>query len=67
MREEEIDNQTSTDLAAVRKVAKAGKSDAKEIDPDFGSSEDEDADEGKYADAADGVGQKLDAKTQITV
>jgi len=67
MREEEIDNQTTTDLAAVRKVAKAGKSDAKETDPDFGSSEDEDADEDKYADAADAVGQKLDAKTRITV
>lgn len=67
MREEEIDNQTTTDLAAVRKVAKAGRSDAKEIDPDFGSSEDEDADEDKYADAADAVGQKLDAKTRITV
>lgn len=67
MREEEIDNQTTTDLAAVRKVAKAGKSDAKEVDPDFGSSEDEDADEDKYADAADAVGQKLDAKTRITV
>ena len=68
MREEEIDNQTTTDLAAVRKVAKAGKSDqAKKDDADFGSSEDEDADEDKYADAADAVGQKLDAKTRITV
>ncbi|VDC07706.1 unnamed protein product [Peniophora sp. CBMAI 1063] len=64
-REEEIDNQTTTDLAAVRKVAKAGK--AKEEDPDFGSSEDEDADEDKYADSADAVGQKMDTKTRITV
>jgi hypothetical protein len=55
-------------LATVRKVAKAGKSDAaKKDDADFGSSEDEDADEDKYADAADQVGQKLDAKTRITV
>ena len=68
VREEEIDNQTTTDLATVRKVAKAGKSDAaKKDDADFGSSEDEDADEDKYADAADQVGQKLDAKTRITV
>ncbi|KAJ3507542.1 hypothetical protein NLJ89_g6242 [Agrocybe chaxingu] len=67
LREEEIDNQTTTDLAAVRKVAKAGKSDATKDDADFGSSEDEDADEDKYADAADAVGQKLDAKTRITV
>jgi len=68
LREEEIDNQTTTDLASVRKVAKAGKSDAaKKDDADFGSSEDEDADEDKYADAADQVGQKHDAKTRITV
>ncbi|KAF8973122.1 pre-mRNA-splicing factor SLU7 [Flammula alnicola] len=66
LREEEIDNQTTTDLAAVRKVAKAGKSET-QADADFGSSEDEDADEDKYADAADAVGQKLDAKTRITV
>ncbi|KAI0318393.1 pre-mRNA-splicing factor SLU7 [Amylostereum chailletii] len=67
LREEEIDNQTTTDLAAVRKVAKAGKAEAKEDDPDFGSSEEEDADEDKYADAADAVGQKMDTKTRITV
>ncbi|TFK73928.1 hypothetical protein BDN72DRAFT_138001 [Pluteus cervinus] len=67
LREEEIDNQTTTDLAAVRKVAKAGKAEGKEGDPDFGSSDEEDADEDKYADAADAVGQKLDAKTRITV
>ncbi|KDQ21839.1 hypothetical protein BOTBODRAFT_99798 [Botryobasidium botryosum FD-172 SS1] len=64
VREEEIDNQTSTDLKAVRKVAKAGGGGG---DPDFGSSDEEDADEDKYADAADAVGQKLDAKTRITV
>jgi pre-mRNA-processing factor SLU7 len=67
IREEEIDNQTTTDLAAVRKVAKAGKGDTKQGDLDFGSSDEEDADEDKYADAADAVGQKLDAKTRITV
>ncbi|KIK67212.1 hypothetical protein GYMLUDRAFT_238533 [Collybiopsis luxurians FD-317 M1] len=66
LREEEIDNQTTTDLAAVRKMAKAGKKEKKE-DADFGSSDEEDADEDKYADAADAVGQKLDAKTRITV
>ncbi|KAF5393412.1 hypothetical protein D9757_000755 [Collybiopsis confluens] len=65
LREEEIDNQTTTDLAAVRKMAKAGKKDKE--DADFGSSDEEDADEDKYADAADAVGQKLDAKTRITV
>ncbi|PPQ99430.1 hypothetical protein CVT24_005237 [Panaeolus cyanescens] len=65
IREEEIDNQTTTDLAAVRKVAKAGKSE--KTDPDFGSSDEDDADEDKYADTADAVGQKLDTKTRITV
>lgn len=63
LREDEIDNQTSTDLAAARKVAKVGK----EKDADFGSSDEEDDDEDKYADSADAVGQKLDAKTRITV
>jgi pre-mRNA-processing factor SLU7 len=67
LREEEIDNQTTTDLAAVRKVAKASKTDGKEGDADFGSSDEEDADEDKYADAADAVGQKMDTKTRITV
>lgn len=65
-REEEIDKQTTTDLAAVRKVAKAGKGDDRK-DDDFGSSEDEDEDQDKYAEAADAVGQKLDTKTRITV
>lgn len=63
IREEEIDNQTTTDLAAVRKVAKA----TKDTDADFGSSDEEDADEDKYADSADAVGQKMDTKTRITV
>ena len=67
LREEEIDKQTTTDLAAVQKVAKAGKAEGKSGDPDFGSSDEEDADEDKYADAADAVGQKLDTKTRITV
>ena len=65
LREEQIDKQMTTDLAAVRKVAKAGKNERK--DDDFGSSDDEDEDEEKYADAADAVGQKLDTKTRITV
>jgi len=63
LREEEIDNQTTTDLAAVRKVAKAKT----HGDDEFGSSDDEDEDEDKYADAADAVGQKMDTKTRITV
>ncbi|TBU33819.1 Pre-mRNA splicing Prp18-interacting factor-domain-containing protein [Dichomitus squalens] len=67
LREEEIDKRTTTDLAAVRKVAKAGKEKAEGKDDDFGSSEDEDEDQDKYAESADAVGQKLDTKTRITV
>ena len=63
MREEKVDAQTSTDLAAVKEVAKAKKED----DEDFGSSDEDDEDEDKYAEAADQVGQKLDTKTRITV
>ncbi|KAG9050501.1 mRNA splicing protein [Tulasnella sp. UAMH 9824] len=67
LREEQIDNQTTTDMSVVKKVAKAGK-EKKEGDGDeFGSSDDEGEDEDKYADAADAVGQKLDTKTRITV
>ncbi len=64
LREEQIDNQTSTDMAVVKKVAKAGKTAG---DNEFGSSDEEGEDEDKYADAADAVGQKLDTKTRITV
>ena len=69
IRENEIDSQTTTDLAAVRKVAKAGKGEGKDKDDDadFGSSDDDEDDDEKYADAADAVGQKLDTKTRITV
>lgn len=69
LREEEIDKQTTTDLAAVRKVAKAGKEKAEgeKKDDDFGSSDEDDEDADKYAESADAVGQKLDTKTRITV
>lgn len=69
LREEEIDKRTTTDLAAVRKVAKAGtgKEKGEGRDDDFGSSDEEDEDQDKYAESADAVGQKLDTKTRITV
>ncbi|OBZ68253.1 Pre-mRNA-splicing factor SLU7 [Grifola frondosa] len=67
LREDEIDKQTTTDLAAVRKVAKVGKGEGEGRDDDFGSSDEEDEDQDKYAEAADAVGQKLDTKTRITV
>ncbi|WVO12562.1 pre-mRNA-splicing factor SLU7 [Cryptococcus depauperatus] len=62
-REEEVDKQTSTDMAIVKKLAKKEKQE----DDDFGSSDEDEDDEDKYADAADQVGQKLDTKTRITV
>ncbi|RPD59842.1 hypothetical protein L227DRAFT_586393 [Lentinus tigrinus ALCF2SS1-6] len=67
LREEEIDKQTTTDLAAVRKVAKAVKEKGEGRDDDFGSSDEDDEDQDKYAESADAVGQKLDTKTRITV
>lgn len=67
LREEEIDNETTTDLSVVRKLAKANKGEDKGEDAEFGSSDEDDEDEDKYADAADAVGQKMDTKTRITV
>jgi pre-mRNA-processing factor SLU7 len=63
LREEEVDKQTSAELKDVAKVNTAKDDD----DDAFGSSDEEDANEDKYADAADAVGQKLDTKTRITV
>lgn len=66
LREEEIDK--TTDLKDVKKVARAGKGAKKRAEDDFGSSdESEDDDDLKYADGANAVGQKLDAKTRVTV
>ena len=63
LREEAIDK--GADLKAVEKAAKKGKAKKakEEEDADFGSSsEDDEGDETKYADAADVAGQKLDTK-----
>ncbi|PLW13062.1 hypothetical protein PCANC_04495 [Puccinia coronata f. sp. avenae] len=68
MREEQLDK--STDLKEVKKVARAGKMAKKKTaeEEEFGSSdESDDEDEDKYADAADQAGQKMDAKTRMTV
>ncbi|KAG9010336.1 mRNA splicing protein [Tulasnella sp. JGI-2019a] len=68
MREDQIDNQTTTDMAVVKKVAKVGRTgESGGVNDEFGSSDEEGEDEDKYADAADAVGQKLDTKTRITV
>ncbi|WFD29852.1 mRNA splicing protein [Malassezia sp. CBS 17886] len=66
LREEEIDNQTSTDLNAARKLAKREKRAESEHDDDFDSSS-SDEDDDKYAEKANMVGQKIDADKRITV
>lgn len=70
IREDEVDKQTSTE--ALTAVAKKGKNkkagDEIADDESFGGSSDEDeAEDQRYADSADAVGQKLDTKTRITV
>ncbi|KAJ9100531.1 mRNA splicing protein [Naganishia friedmannii] len=69
IREDEVDKQTSTaELAAVARKEKKPKGEEIGDDDSFGGSSDEDeADEQRYAEAADAVGQKLDTKTRITV
>ncbi|GAA5837824.1 hypothetical protein JCM11251_004670 [Rhodosporidiobolus azoricus] len=76
-REEEIDQGTAqAGSKEVAKLAKKGKGKKAQQDEDeedeFGSSDAESDDQGgededKYAEAADVAGQKLDAKTRITV
>lgn len=60
-REEEVDKQTSTELAAVAKKGKVEDDDA------FGSSDEDEHDDDKYADEGDAVGQKLDTKNRVSV
>lgn len=68
IREEEIDNQTSTDMSAVKKAAKAGKkAKAPKEDGDFSSSDSDEEDEDKYAEAANMPGQKVDTDRRVTV
>lgn len=77
LREEAIDKgSTTVDAAAVKKAAKLGKSSQKKLkdeQDDFGSSEESEneggdgEDEDKYAEGADAAGQRMDAKTRVTV
>jgi pre-mRNA-processing factor SLU7 len=61
LREEEVDKQTSNELAAVAKKGKVEDDDA------FGSSDEDEHDDDKYADEGDAVGQKLDTKNRVSV
>lgn len=81
LREEAIDKgSVDADAKAVKKAAKASKGDKKkkkrqEDDEDDFGSEDESGDDGdgagddedKYAEGADVAGQRMDAKTRVTV
>lgn len=78
LREEAIDKGSKdVDAKAVKKAARAGKSSKnkkqREEEADFGSSDESDQgdgeedDEDKYAEGADVAGQRMDAKTRVTV
>lgn len=78
LREEAIDKgSVAANDAAVKKAAKMGKSKKskrkEEEDDEFGSEDDSDDaggagdDEDKYAEGADVAGQRMDAKTRVTV
>ncbi|EOR00286.1 hypothetical protein E3P92_01481 [Wallemia ichthyophaga] len=62
IQEDELDKQNS--ISAAKKVVDAGK---QKIKDEFGSSDEDEDDEDKYADNADAVGQNVDANNRITV
>ena len=71
LKEEQIDNQTSSDLKHAKRLAqkqaksKASGGDADDLD--FSSSDSDDSDDEKYADKADAVGQKVDTDKRMTI
>ena len=77
LREEAIDKGSAVDEKAVKKAAKLGKGSKKkqkQDEDDFGTDSDSDAeaagggdDDDKYAEGADVAGQRMDAKTRVTV
>lgn len=70
LKEDEIDNQTSSDLKHAKRLAqKQSKSTPKGNDDglDFSSSDSDDSDDEKYADKADAVGQKVDTDKRMTI
>ncbi|TIA90930.1 hypothetical protein E3P99_01293 [Wallemia hederae] len=62
LQEDELDKQNS--VSAAKKVVDATK---QKIKDEFGSSDEEDEDDEKYADNADAVGQNVDANNRMTV
>ncbi|EST09219.1 Pre-mRNA splicing Prp18-interacting factor [Kalmanozyma brasiliensis GHG001] len=65
LKEEQIDNATSSDLKHAKRLA---QKQSKSTDPDaldFSSDDSDDSDDEKYADKADAVGQKVDNRMTI--
>lgn len=64
LREEQIDQQKSSDLGAARKLAKQEKKSGPKADGDFSSEDEDQDDEDKYAEKADMPGQKVNTDTR---
>ncbi|PWN41513.1 hypothetical protein IE81DRAFT_367443 [Ceraceosorus guamensis] len=64
LREEQIDQQKSSDLSAARKLAKQEKKSGPKADGDFSSEDEDQDDEDKYAEKADMPGQKVNTDTR---
>ncbi|SPO24025.1 related to step II splicing factor SLU7 [Ustilago trichophora] len=71
LKEEQIDNATSSDLKHAKRLAQKSQKSSSKADGDdgldFSSSDSDDSDEDKYADKADAVGQKVDTDKRMTI
>ncbi|SPO24165.1 related to step II splicing factor SLU7 [Ustilago trichophora] len=71
LKEEQIDNATSSDLKHAKRLAQKSQKSSTKPDGDdgidFSSSDSDDSDEDKYADKADAVGQKVDTEKRMTI
>ena len=71
LKEEQIDNATSSDLKHAKKLAQKSQSKSSKAQGedglDFSSSDSDDSDDEKYADKADAVGQKVDTDKRMTI
>ncbi|PWY99213.1 hypothetical protein BCV70DRAFT_201416 [Testicularia cyperi] len=70
LKEEQIDNQTSSDLKHAKKLAQkssSSKPDGAGDQLDFSSDDSDDSDDEKYAEKADAVGQKVDTDKRMTI
>lgn len=69
LKEEQIDNHSSSDLKHAKKLAQKQQQnkDKEGAQLDFSSDDSDDSDEEKYADKADAVGQKVDTDKRMTI